>query len=157
MTAAERSAQLARYRAAATLLNQSVAGSSLAQLDGAPPEPGWTARQIVHHVADIAVMGSLRLRMMMVDAVVEYWDFEQEDLQRRLRADRRPIGPSLRVIEAMVEANASILDLLQESEWRQPRPLPNGEQRSVAEWLEANQRHIEGHVEQIRYALTGTC
>ena len=72
MGAETRSELLARYRAAPKLLAESVAGSSLAQLDGAPPEPGWTARQNVHHVSDIAVMGALRLRLMLVDIEVEY-------------------------------------------------------------------------------------
>lgn len=157
MSGESRSELLKRYREAPALLNQSVAGSSMAQLDGAPPEPGWTAREIVHHVADIAIMGALRLRMMLLDVEVEYWMFEQEQLQQRLRADQRSIGPSLRVVESLVEANASILSQLRDDEWAQPRPMPNAESRSVEEWLQANVGHISGHIDQIRYALTGTC
>ena len=157
MSAESRSELLKRYREVPQLLNQSVAGSSMAQLDGAPPEPGWTTREIVHHVADIAIMGALRLRMMLLDVEVEYWTFEQEQLQQRLRADKRSIGPSLRVVESLVAANASILSQLRDDEWTQPRPMPNAESRSVEEWLQASVGHISGHIDQIRYALTGTC
>ena len=157
MGAEARSELLARYRAAPKLLAQSVAGSSLAQLDGAPPEPGWTARQNVHHVSDIAVMGALRLRLMLVDIEVETWPTDQEVMQKRLRNDKRPIGPALKTVEGLVQSAVSILGVLREDEWVQPRPMPGNNSRSVEDWLTANTHHIEEHIDQIRYALTGTC
>ena len=157
MDAEARRKLLTRYRAAPRLLAESVAGASLAQLDGAPPEPGWTARQIVHHTSDIAIMGALRLRMMLVDIEVEYWPYEQGTLQDRLRYRKRAVGPAIRTVEALVESSATILDTLREEEWLQPRPIPGNDSRSVCDWLLANTNHIEEHVDQIRYALTGTC
>ena len=157
MDAEARRELLTRYRAAPRLLAESVAGASLAQLDGAPPEPGWTARQIVHHTSDIAIMGALRLRMMLVDIEVEYWPYEQDTLQDRLRYRKRAVGPAIRTVEALVESSATILDTLREEEWLQPRPIPGNDSRSVCDWLLANTNHIEEHVNQIRYALTGTC
>ena len=157
MNADQRAALLAQYRAAPASLAEAVAGASLAQLDGKPPEPGWTARQIVHHVSDIAIMGALRLRMMLVDIEVEYWPYEQDVLQSRLRYKKRPIGPSVQNVEALVASSAAILDTLREDEWLQPRPIPGNDSRSIEDWLVGNTRHIEEHVDQIRYALTGTC
>ena len=146
-----------RYRAGPGALRASVAGASMAQLDGAPPEPGWTARENVHHVSDVAVMGALRLRMMLLDIEVEMWPIDGDVMQKRLRNDKRPITPALQTVEALVESAASILGSLREDEWTQPRPVPVARSRSVEEWLEASVRHIEEHIEQIRYALTGTC
>ena len=124
MNAKERAELLARYRRAPTLLAESVAGVSLAQLDGKPPEPGWTARQTVHHVSDIAIMGALRLRMMLVDIEVEYWPYEQDTLQNRLRYRKRAVGPAVRTVEALVESSAAILDTLREDEWLATPPHP---------------------------------
>ena len=155
--AAERAVLLERYGSAPSLLRDSVAGASMAQLDGAPPEPGWTARQIVHHVSDVAVMGALRLRMMLLDIEVELWPIDGEQMSIRLRNDKRPITPALRTVEALVESAGSILTSLHEEEWRQPRPVPVARSANAEDWLNANLRHIEGHVDQIRYALTGTC
>ena len=152
-----RSDLLARYRAAPKLLRESVAGASIAQLDGPPPEPGWTARTNVHHVSDIAVMSALRLRLMLLDIEVELWPTDQDTMQKRLRNDKRPIGPALKTVDALVESAASILDSLSDDEWTQPRPMPVARSRSVEDWLEASVRHIEEHIDQIRYALTGTC
>ncbi len=157
MNAEQRADLLDRYRAAPKLLTQSVAGSSIAQLDGAPPEPGWTARENVHHVSDIAVMGALRLRLMLLDIEVETWPTDQDTMQKRLRNDKRPIGPALKTVQGLVESAASILATLREDEWTQPRPTPGYNSRSVEDWLAANVRHIEEHIDQIRYALTGTC
>ena len=153
----DRTTLLARYRAAPESLRQSVAGSSIAQLDGAPPEPGWTARTTVHHISDIAVMAGLRLRLMLLDVEVETWPIDQDTMQGRLRNDRRAIGPALRTVDGLVESALSILESLSEDEWTQPRPMPGNQSRSVEDWLAASVRHIEQHVDQIRYALTGTC
>ncbi len=152
-----RAGLLNRYRAAPGLLAESVAGASIAQLDGAPPEPGWTARTTVHHISDIAIMGALRLRLMLLDIEVELWPTDQDVMQQRLRNDKRPISPALKTVEGLVESAISILEALREEEWRQPRPFPGNNTTSVEDWLAANVRHIEQHIEQIRYALTGTC
>ncbi|MCY3942910.1 MAG: DinB family protein [Gemmatimonadetes bacterium] len=157
MRVEERVELLERYRAVPGALRASVAGVSMAQLDGAPPEPGWTARENVHHVSDVAVMGALRLRMMLLDIEVEMWPIDGDAMQKRLRNDKRPVTPALQTVEALVESAASILDSLREDEWTQPRPVPVARSRSVEEWLEASVRHVEEHIEQIRYALTGTC
>ncbi len=157
MTDDARRELLRRYRAGPQLLREAVAGVSIAQLDGAPPEPGWTARENVHHVADVAVMAGLRLRMMLLDIEVEMWPIDGDAMQKRLRNDKRPITPALNTIEALVESASSILDSLREDEWTQPRPMPGNASRSVEDWLAASVRHVEEHVEQIRYALTGTC
>ncbi|MDE2746399.1 MAG: DinB family protein [Chloroflexota bacterium] len=157
MNAESRADLLARFEAAPKLLADSVAGSSIAQLDGAPPEPGWTARENVHHVSDVAIMAGLRLRLMLLDIEVEMWPIDGDAMQKRLRNDRRPIGPALRTVDGLVESACSILGSLREDEWTQPRPVPVARSRSVEEWLEASVGHIEQHVDQIRYALTGTC
>ena len=157
MNAEQRADLLARYRAAPRLLAESVAGSSIAQLDGAPPEPGWTARENVHHVSDVAVMGALRLRLMLLDIEVEMWPTDQDTMQKRLRNDKRPIGPALKTVDGLAGSALSILGALREDEWTQPRPVPVARSRTVEDWLEASVRHIEEHIDQIRYALTGTC
>ncbi|MXX80784.1 MAG: hypothetical protein F4Y69_07095 [Chloroflexi bacterium] len=157
MTSDERSELLSRYRDGPRRLKESVAGASIAQLDGAPPEPGWTARENVHHVSDVAIMAGLRLRMMLLDIEVEMWPIDGDIMQKRLRNDRRPVTPALRTVEALVESAASILDALSEDEWTQPRPMPGNASRSVEDWLAASVRHVDEHIDQIRYALTGTC
>ncbi len=157
MTPDQRTALLARYRGGPQLLSEAVAGASLAQLDGAPPEPGWTARENVHHVSDVAVMAGLRLRMMLLDIEVEMWPIDGDAMQKRLRNDKRPITPALNTVEALVESAGSILGSLREDEWTQPRPMPGNASRCVEDWLAASVRHLDEHIDQIRYALTGTC
>ena len=155
--ALDRTALLERYRTAPQRLRESVSGASIAQLDGAPPEPGWTARTNVHHVSDIAVMGGLRLRLMLLDIEVEMWPTDQDTMQVRLRNDQRPITPALKAVDGLVESAASILEALSDDEWTQPRPVPVNRSATIEQWLQNNVRHIDEHIDQIRYALTGTC
>ena len=102
-------------------------------------------------------MGALRLRMMLLDIEVEMWPIDGDLMQKRLRNDKRPITPALNTVEALSESASSILSALTEDEWTQPRPVPVARSVSAEDWLTANTRHIEEHIEQIRYALTGTC
>ncbi len=157
MSQTDRAEWLKRYRAAPQALREEVAGASMAQLDGPAPDEGWTARQIVHHTADIAIMGALRLRLMLVDVTLEYWDYEQDSLQQVLSYRKRPVGPSLTQIDALVESSAQILDRLRDEQWSIPHRLPTGEAFTVFDLLVANATHIEEHTAQTRYALTGTC
>ena len=157
MNRADRTELLGQYRSAPQRLRDSVSGASIAQLDGAPPEPGWTARTIVHHISDIAIMGGLRLRLMLLDIEVERWPTDQDTMQVRLRNDQRAITPALKTVDGLVESAASILESLTEEEWTQPRPYPGNQTTSVEQWLANNAQHIDSHIEQIRYALTGTC
>ena len=49
-------------------------------------------------------MAGLRLRLMLLDIEVEMWPIDGDDMQKRLRNDKRPIGPALRTVDGLVES-----------------------------------------------------
>ena len=53
MRAVERAKLIRRYREGPQVLEAAVAGLGDADLGRRPEDGGWTAREVVHHVADI--------------------------------------------------------------------------------------------------------
>ena len=143
------------YRRAAQQLLAAVEDASEQQLD-APTEEGedgaWTVRAHVHHAADVSVMGALRLRLMLADVTLEYWQYDQAAFQQANRYER-PIASSLALITAAAESNAAILECLPAAEWSIPRPLPNARTFTAADWLQNAAAHLQDHAQTITRAL----
>lgn len=54
----------------------------------------WPLRAHVHHVADVSVMGALRLRLMLAGVTLEYWQYDQAAFQAANHYERE-VGASL--------------------------------------------------------------
>ena len=90
LTPAERAALIERYRDGHRVVLEALAGATDAELDAAPAAPDeWTARQVVHHLADSEMMSALRLRRLIADdhPVIEGYD-EPRFARRLFYADR---------------------------------------------------------------------
>lgn len=61
----DRPALLDRYRSGTTDLDDADAGVTDAELDRPQASGGWTARQVVHHLADSESMAYVRLRRLI--------------------------------------------------------------------------------------------
>lgn len=54
----DRTAMIERYRAGGDDVENAIAGVTDAELDRRPPSGAWTAREIVHHLADSETMAA---------------------------------------------------------------------------------------------------
>jgi hypothetical protein len=153
----ERDALIARYRDGHRAVLDAVAGASEAALDAAPPAPDeWTARQIVHHLADSETISGYRLRRLIVedDPLIEGYD---EPLYARvLFYATRPIGPSLDALGAARATTLQILERLSEEQWARAGRHSESGPYSVETWLRIYAAHAHEHAEQIGRALAGT-
>ena len=149
-----REESLARYATGAAAVESAVAGASDAELDLRPPT-GWTARQIVHHVADSESMAYIRLRRLLADdEPVTIQGYDEPTWARRLHYDR-PIDASLAVVHAVRTASLELLRALTSDEWeRRGRHTESGEY-SVDMWLDIYAEHSHDHADQIRRARRG--
>jgi hypothetical protein len=112
-----RQAMLDQYKRGYQEVAEAVAGATDAELD-ARPEPGkWTAREIVHHLADSEMTSAIRMRNVIATDNVAIVGYDQEVFAKRLHYDR-PIAASLAAFKAARETTAEILDLLSEADWR---------------------------------------
>jgi hypothetical protein len=151
LTPAERSDLLARYRGGHALVVAALDGITDDELDRVPPDGGWTARQVCHHLADSELTSAIRVRRLLAedDAVIHGYD--EEAFAARLHYER-PIGPSLEAFRLARETTAAILDRLDDADWERSGTHTESGPYGVETWLAIYADHGEDHAAQIRAA-----
>ena len=97
--AMDTAALIDQYAAGPEAVHQALAGITDDELDRRPSGGGWTARQVVHHLADGETNSYIRLRRMLVDdgAELQAYDEAAWAAEPRLGYDG-PIEPPLAVL-----------------------------------------------------------
>lgn len=115
---------------------------------------GWSARMVVHHLADSESMAYIRLRRLIAEDDPLIAGYDEEAWAERLHYDR-PIETSLEVLQAVRGASEQLLRSLTPAEWARTGTHSNDGPYSVDRWLENYARHASDHAEQIRRARRG--
>jgi hypothetical protein len=126
-------------------------GASDAQLDARPAPDKWTAREIVHHLADSEMTSAIRLRRLLAEDSPLIVGYDQEEYARRLHYDR-PIAASLSAFKAARDTTGELLDRLSDAEWGRKGTHSESGPYSVLQWLEIYAGHAHNHADQIRRA-----
>jgi hypothetical protein len=140
-----------RYRTAIADLDDALAGITDAELDRAQPNEEWTARQIVHHLADGEAMSYTRLRRLVADDAPVIHGYDEPTFARRLHYDR-PIGASLAVIRAVRESSLELMAVMSPADWARTGSHSESGAYSVDRWLAIYAEHVHEHADQIRRA-----
>lgn len=135
------------YRAVAGAL----AGASEAELDTRPAPNKWSAREIVHHLADSEMTSAVRLRLLLAVDHPQITGYDQEEFAKRLHYDR-PIEASVDAFNAARRTTAQILDRMSEAEWAREGTHTEHGPYNVSRWLEIYAAHAHAHAEQILVA-----
>jgi hypothetical protein len=140
-----------RYKDGVGEVERALAGATDAELDARPAPGKWTAREIVHHLADSEMTSAIRLRRLIAEDKPVIVGYDQEEFTRRLHYDR-PIEASMRAFAAARETTGELLDRLSEAEWAREGTHSESGHYSVLIWLEIYAKHAHGHADQIRRA-----
>jgi hypothetical protein len=146
-----RQALVARYKDGYRAVVESLAGATERELDARPGPGKWSAREIVHHLADSEMTSAIRLRLLIASQEPAIAGYDQDEFARRLYYDR-PIGASLDALRAARESTAEILDRLTDAEWRREGTHSEIGRYSVEQWLEIYSEHPYEHARQIAEA-----
>jgi hypothetical protein len=150
MDAAERQALIARYQAGPSAVRAALAGAAAAALDARGD--GWSAREIVHHLADAETRGALRLRLLLAEDQPVIPAYDSDAYARALHYDR-PIELALAVLEAINRDTGELLGHLSEAEWTRAGTHTSSGHYAVTDWLRMYAAHTHDHADQIRRAL----
>ena len=135
------------YRAVA----EALAGATDAELDAHPAPGKWSAREIVHHLADSEMTSAIRLRLLLATERPTIAGYDENEFARRLHYDR-PIEASLAALEAARRSTAEILDRMGESDWVREGTHTDSGRYTMNTWLEIYAVHAHNHAAQIRRA-----
>jgi DinB superfamily len=140
-----------QYKAGYQVVADALAGATDAELDAHPAPGKWSAREIVHHLADSEMTAAIRLRLLVATDRPQIVGFDQEEFARRLYYDR-PIEASVEAFKSARRTTAEILDRMTEAEWAREGTHSEHGRYTVERWLEIYAAHAHNHAEQIRVA-----
>jgi hypothetical protein len=152
MTAEERKTLIAQYNDGYRVVAEAVAGATDRQLDARPAPGKWSAREVVHHLADSEMTAATRLRLLVAIENPQIFGYDQEEFARKLYYDR-PIAASLDAFKAARRATAEILERMSEADWVRAAGTHSEHGPYTADrWLEIYAAHAHAHAEQILVA-----
>jgi hypothetical protein len=145
-----------QYAAGPGEVRAALDGITSTELDTRPAAGAWTAREIVHHLADSETNSYVRLRRMLVDdgTDIQVYDQDRWAAEPRLSYDG-PIEPPLAVLEAVRASSAVLLRRLADADFARTGHHVEHDTYSVQQWLEIYAEHAHGHADQIRRARRG--
>lgn len=135
------------YRAVVDALN----GATEAELDAHPAPGKWSAREIVHHLADSEMTSAVRLRLLLATDRPTIAGYDENVFARVLHYDR-PIEASLEALKAARRSSAELLDRMSDADWSREGTHSESGRYTMERWLEIYAAHAHNHAEQISRA-----
>ena len=152
MTPDDRKKLIAQYIDGYRVVAEALVGATDEQLDARPAPGKWSAREIVHHLADSEMTAATRLRLLVATENPQIFGYDQDQFVRRLYYDR-PIAASLDAFKAARRATGEILERMTEVEWARAAGTHTEHGPYTADrWLQIYAAHAHGHAEQILVA-----
>ncbi len=140
-----------QYKDGYRAVSDALVGATEKDLDARPAPGKWSAREIVHHLADSEMTSAVRLRLLVASDRPQIAGYDQEEFARRLYYDR-PIEASLDAFKSARRTTGEILDRMTEAEWAREGTHTEHFRYTVEQWLEIYAGHAHNHAQQIRVA-----
>jgi hypothetical protein len=147
----QRTELIARYKDGYRAVAAALEGATDRELDARPASGKWTAREIVHHLADSEMTSAIRLRLLVAEKDAAIRPYDQEEFARKLYYDR-PIASSLLAFQAARLATAELLDRMSDADFEKQGSHPEHPSYGVDRWLQVYADHAHNHADQIRRA-----
>ena len=143
-------AWIAELEALPQKLRRAVEGMTASELDTAYRPGGWTARQVVHHIADGHMSAYTRFRLALTEETPTVKPFEETLWAELVDAKSGPIDPSLSLVEGLHQRWVMLLRSLPDADFRRRYRHPDrGELIPLEETLSYFAWHSRHHVAQI--------
>jgi hypothetical protein len=153
MDTTERHELIGRYAAGGAAVDEALAGVTDQELDRTPAG-GWSARMVVHHLADSETNSYVRLRKLLAEDDAKIEGYDEAEFARVLHYDR-PVQHSLAVFLAVRVSSTELLGRLSAHDWSRAGTHSESGRYSVEDWLRIYADHAFDHADQIRRARTG--
>jgi len=143
-----------KYRQATEEFISTVSKLTDAQLDAAKDQ-GWTAREVIHHVADSEAQSYVRLRRLIVEPGTQIQGYDEAAWgeNKTLGYEELPIQISLDVFKAVRASSLEILKRLCVNQLQNAGIHSESGEYSIHTWLETYIKHPMEHAAQIRSGL----
>jgi hypothetical protein len=150
MTPEERSELISQYEAGFDEVVKALEGFPTENLSSHPLPNKWSAREIVHHLADSESTSAMRLRRLLAEDRPLIQGYDQDEYAKRLRYNEREIAPALAAFRAARETTSQVLRFMTESDWKREGEHTESGRYTMEDWLRIYAGHAHNHAAQIR-------
>ena len=135
MDPATRKQLVQQYKDGHRVVAEALLGATDQDLDARPAPGKWSAREIVHHLADSEMTSAIRLRLLVATDHPTIAGYDQDEFARRLYYDR-PIEASIEAFKSARRTTGDILDRLTEAQWSRQGTHSEHGRYTIENWLE---------------------
>ena len=139
------------YKDGYRVVAEALAGAKDEELDTPPSEGKWTARQIIHHLADSEMTAAVRFRLLLAEDRPEIKGYDQDRFADRLHYERSHEA-SLELFRAARASTAELMACLSEKDWLREGTHTEVGRFGLDTWLRIYGPHAHRHADQIRVA-----
>lgn len=140
-----------KYKEGYRVVAEALHGARDAELDARPAPGKWSAREIVHHLADSEMTSAVRLRLLIAEDRPAIKGYDQDTFARKLHYDR-PIAASLEAFRGARLTTGELLDRMTDADWAREGTHTEHGSYTAEDWLRIYSDHAHNHAGQIRRA-----
>ena len=149
-TAHQRQTDIARIRMLPAQLARLVDGMTDAQLDFSRGPGDWTARQVVHHLADSHINAYVRSKLIATEDRPPLKGYHQEVWAEMTDAKALPLAVSFAILEGIHSRWVTFFENLPDDAWARVGIHSEDGEMSLAYILEHYAWHGDNHLAQIQ-------
>ncbi|MBI3820245.1 MAG: DinB family protein [Planctomycetes bacterium] len=149
----ERAQFIEKYKTGYKAVVDALAGATPAQLEHRPGPGKWSAKEVVHHLADSEMMSAMRLRLAVAADRPIIMGYDQDRFAQKFNYQSRPIESALQSFKCARESTLEIFPLLNEEDWKRESWHTESGLYTPAKWLSTYAKHAHDHADQIRRAI----
>lgn len=150
MTPEERQELIAKYAAGYDEVTDSLEGFPAESLTAHLLPGKWSAREIIHHLADSEMTSAMRLRQLLDEDQPVIHGYDQDKRATRLKYNERDTAPAFDAFRAARATTVQVLELMTEDDWQREGTHTESGRYTVEDWLRIYAAHAHGHAAQIR-------
>ena len=147
----------AAYSSATQYFLNLARGLTADQLDIKHPD-GWSARQIIHHLADSEAQSYARLRRLVAEpegSLIQGYDEGAWAIAEKLGYESAPVENSIAVFAAVRASSLDLLKRLTEEDLSKAGVHSESGHYTIGKWIESYTRHPQDHGDQLIRAVKG--
>ena len=147
----ERQQLMAQYKDGYRVVAEALVKITPEELNARPGPGKWTARQIIHHLADSEMTAAVRFRLLLAEDRPEIKGYDQDRFADRLHYERSHEA-SLELFRAARASTAELMACLSEKDWLREGTHTEVGRFGLDTWLRIYGPHAHRHADQIRVA-----
>lgn len=145
------------YQSATQYFSNLAAGTPVKLLD-VRHENGWSARQVIHHMADSEAQSYARLRRLVAEpegSIIQGYDEAAWAQCKELGYVDAPVGNSIAVFVAVRASSFDLLQRLSEDDLQKFGTHSESGKFTIDKWLDSYTQHPHDHGDQLVRATKG--